>query len=68
VISPIDTTQPGESYRAIRTGEFNLRTSENLDLIGSIEATLKSVGWPSKIMIFNTVCSCDTFMIFLVAL
>jgi hypothetical protein len=35
--------QPDKSYRAIRTGEFNWRTSENPNVIASIEAPLKVV-------------------------
>ena len=44
--------QPGKSYRAVRTGGINWWTSENPYVIASIEAPLKSAGWPSKFVIF----------------
>jgi hypothetical protein len=58
--------QPGKSYRAVRTAEFNWRTSENPYLIASIDAPLKRAAWRSKFVIFHT---CTTFFWnFLVAL
>jgi hypothetical protein len=37
-----------------KTGELNWRTSENPNVIASIEAPMKSDVWRSKIVIFNT--------------
>ena len=58
--------QPGKSYRAVRTVEFNCRTSENSCVTAPIEAPLKSAVWPPKNVIFHT---CTAFFgDFLVAL
>jgi hypothetical protein len=58
--------QPGKSYRAVqtvvRTVEFNWRTSENPYVISSIEASLKSAGWRSKLVIFHTCPTVNLFM------
>ena len=58
IITGAGPAQAGKSYRAVRTGEFNWRTSENLYVIASIEAPLKKAVWRSKIAIFHT---CTTF-------
>ena len=67
IITGAGIVQPGKSYHAVRTGEFNRRTSENPYVIASIEAPLKSAAWRSKFAIFHT---CPTFFFgnFLVAL
>ena len=58
--------QPGKSYHAVPTGEFNWRTSGNPCVIAFIEAPLKSRVWRSKFVIFHT---CPIFFWkFLVAL
>ena len=59
IITGAGLVQPGESYRAVRTGEFNRRTSENPFVIASIEAPLKSVVGRPKFVIFHT---CTTFL------
>ena len=46
--------QPGKSYHAVPTGEFNWRTSGNPCVIAFIEAPLKSRVWRSKFVIFHT--------------
>jgi hypothetical protein len=66
IITGAGLGQPGKSYHAVPTGEFNWRTSENPCVIASIEAPLKSAVWRSKFVIFHT---CLTFFWnFLVAL
>ena len=50
--------QPGKSYHAIRTDEFNWRTLETPYVIASIEAPSKSGGWRSKFVIFHTCITC----------
>jgi hypothetical protein len=56
--------QPGKSYQAVRTGEFNCGTSENPYVIAPIEAPSKSAAWKSKLVIFHT-CrgTCPTFFL-----
>jgi hypothetical protein len=50
IITGAGLVQPSKSYRAVRTGEFNGRTSENPYVIAPIddaayEAPLKSAVW-----------------------
>jgi hypothetical protein len=62
IITGAGLAQPGKSYHAVRTDEFNWRTSEDFYVhvlvIASIEAPLKSADWRSKFVIFQT---CATF-------
>ena len=58
IIRGVGLVQPGKSYHAVRTVEFNWWTSENPYVIAPIEAPLKSAAWRSKIVIFHT---CPTF-------
>ena len=58
IITGAGLVQPGKSYHAVRTDEFNWQTSENSYVIASIEAPLKSAVWRSKFVIFHTCITC----------
>ena len=58
IITGAGPAQASKNYRAVRTGEFTWRTSENPYVVASIEAPFKSGGWWSKFVILQ---SCATF-------